>query len=78
MFAITNRIPPSQYRSPVTNAIAMVAPAPVNAAAPSSGFLRGARSATAPMTGSTNTVRNTDSDTRYGKNEPAATEMPSG
>ncbi len=36
------------------------------------------RSATAPITGSTKTVSSTDSETRYGKNEPAATLMPSG
>ena len=76
MFAMMNSSPPSRYRSPVTNAIAMVAPAPTNAAAASSGFLRGARSAIAPITGSTNTVSSTDSDTRYGKYDPAATVMP--
>src|SRR5689334_22877220 len=56
----------------------MVAADAMNAVTASSTFLRGVRSATAPMTGSTNTVSNTDSDTRYGKYEPAATVMPSG
>jgi len=41
-------------------------------------FLCADRSAIAPMTGSTKTVSSTDSDTRYGKYEPAATLMPSG
>lgn len=50
----------------------------MNAAAASSGFLRADRSATAPTTGSTSTVSSTDSETRYGKYEPAATRMPSG
>ena len=35
------------------------------------------RSAIAPTTGSTNTVRNTDSDTAYGNSEPGAMSMPS-
>jgi hypothetical protein len=50
----------------VTKIIAMVAPAPVNAAPPSNRFLCADRSAIAPITGSTNTVRNTDSEIRYG------------
>ncbi len=66
MLAISSRIPPSQYRSPVTNTKPMVAAAPRKAAPASSGFLRGARSAMAPMTGSTKTVRNTDSEMTYG------------
>ena len=50
----------------MTNANAIVAPAPVNAAAASSRFLCADRSAIAPITGSTNTVRKTDSEIRYG------------
>ncbi len=39
---------------------------------------RGARSANAPITGSTTTVSSADSDTRYGKYAPGATGMPNG
>jgi len=44
----------------------MVAAAAMNAVTASSSFLRGVRSATAPMTGRTKTVRKTDSETTYG------------
>ena len=71
--------PPSRYRSPVRNTHRDGGGRRRCSAAPASScFLCGDRSAIAPITGSTNTVRNTDSDTRYGKNEPAATVMPSG
>jgi hypothetical protein len=66
MFAIRNSRPPRRYRSPVTNANPMVAADAMNAVTASSSFLRGVRSATAPITGSTKTVRNTDSETTYG------------
>jgi hypothetical protein len=39
--------------------------------------LCGDRSAIAPVTGSTNTVRNTDSETVYGNSEPGAMSRPS-
>ena len=77
MFATRNSPAPSRYREPVRKIIARQAPAETYVNRASRRFLCAERSATAPTTGSTNTVRNTDSETVYGNSEPAATVTPS-
>jgi hypothetical protein len=70
--------PPSRYRSPDRKNIPIVAPAPMYAKTPISGFLRPVRSATAPASGITKTDSSTEAEIAYAKYDPARTGMPRG